>query len=102
MVAVAFPEAETVFVEQNKTANPLDAFPGVEMGEDEADRAAMLGGEWSAIVVECEQNMRALHIFEWNVCGIFFFGEQQNVFGFGFWLDQLQNVAEENTLPLVV
>src|ERR1700751_5280115 len=66
MVAVAFPEAETVFVEQNKTAHPLDAFPGVEVRNDEADRAAVLGSERNAIVIESEENVGTQQILERN------------------------------------
>jgi len=69
VVAVAFPEAETVFIEEHETANPLDGFPCVEMRNNEAERAAVFGGEWLAVMVESEEHVWAEQIGERDVGG---------------------------------
>jgi len=73
VIAVAFPEAETFFIEEHEAAHPFDAFPGVEMRDDQADRAAVLGGERDTVVIECEQDIRVLEVGERDVCGVAFF-----------------------------
>jgi hypothetical protein len=69
---------------------------------DQADRAAVFGGKWQAIVVEREQNIGTLQVFERDVCGVAFFGENENVFHFGVWFDELQNFAEQDAVPSIV
>ena len=75
VVAVAFPEAKLIVVEKCEAANPLDGFPGIKMGDDEAAGAAVLGGERLAIVIESEQDVGMEQIGEWNVGGVTFFGQ---------------------------
>jgi hypothetical protein len=36
VIAVAFPEAEALLIEQHEAANPLDAFPGIKVGHHQA------------------------------------------------------------------
>lgn len=62
MVAIAFPETQAIVVEEHEAADPLDAFPGVEMRNDEAERAAVIGAERLAVMFECEENIRAEQI----------------------------------------
>ncbi len=76
MVAVAFPEAESVVVEKDESAYPLDAFPSIEMRNDEAKRAAMLAGERLAVMLEREENIGLQQIFEWHVGGVAFFARE--------------------------
>ena len=58
MVAVAFPETQAVEVEKLESTNPFDAFPGVEMRDDQAQGAAMFASERFAVVLEREENTR--------------------------------------------
>ena len=51
MIAVAFPEAGFVVLDQFDAADPFGGFPGVEMGDDEAGWGAVFGGEGLAVVV---------------------------------------------------
>ncbi len=43
------------------------------MRDDQADRAAVLGGERDTVVIECEQDIRVLEVGERDVCGVAFF-----------------------------
>lgn len=40
VIAVSLPEAETIVIEKHETADPFHAFPGVQMGNDQADGTA--------------------------------------------------------------
>ena len=74
VVAVAFPEAEAFFAKKKKTANPLDGFPGIEMRNDEAERAAVICGERFAVVGVGEENVGEHEIGEGNIGGVALFG----------------------------
>src|SRR5271165_1611029 len=54
VITVAFPEAETIFVEQHEAADPFHAFPSVKVRNDEAEGAAVFGGKRNAVVFEGE------------------------------------------------
>ena len=62
-------------VEKDEAADPLNAFPGIEMRNDEAQGAAMLGGERLAVMVESEENIGLHQIFERYICGVALFRE---------------------------
>jgi hypothetical protein len=55
VVAVLFPEAGGVLDHEFQAANSSDAFPGAEVGNDQAERVAVVGGQGFAVVFEGEQ-----------------------------------------------
>ena len=57
VIAVALPETELVVVEKLKAADPFDTFPGVQMRDDQTQRAAVLGGEGFTIVFKGKEHI---------------------------------------------
>ena len=102
MVPVTLPETEAVVIEEHESTDPFDAFPGIEMRDDESHGAAMLGREWLAIMFEGENYVRALEIFQRDVRGVAFLGKNQNEFGSGLELDLFEDFRKQNALPTIV
>ena len=102
MIAVALPETEAVVVEQREAADPLDAFPGVEMRNDQAQRCAMFGRERLAIVIEGEENIGLEKVGQRDVGGIALFREDQRELCFWLWLREFEDVGEKDALPSIV
>src|ERR1700722_10275869 len=75
VITVTFPEAEAVVVEKHEAAHPFDAFPSIEMWNDQAQWAAVLTSERFAIVLEGEQDVGLQQIFERHVGGVALFGK---------------------------
>src|SRR5438270_9166574 len=46
MIAVALPEAEAVVIQELEPADPLHAFPSINVRNNQAQRSTMFGGEW--------------------------------------------------------
>ena len=102
VVAVAFPEAKAVVVEEHETANPFDAFPGVKVRDDESKRAAVIGGEGFAIVLGGEQDLRAEQVGKGDVGGVALVGKDQDVSGSGPGFGAIEDIGEADTFPMVV
>src|SRR5438552_13476580 len=96
MIAVALPETEAVVVEQREAADPLDAFPGVEMRNDQAQRCAMFGRERLTIVIEGEENIGLEKVGQRDVGGIALFREDQRELCFWLWLREFEDVGEKD------
>src|SRR5271169_944386 len=102
VIAVAFPEAEAVVVEQHETSDPLDAFPCVELRDDEAQRAAVLASKRLAVMLEGEENIWLQQIFERHVGRVTLLGKNGSKMRAGLWLDQLHHIREQHTFPVIV
>src|SRR5580693_517341 len=102
VIAVAFPEAEAVVVEELKPAHPLHTFPGIEMRDDEAQRTAMFGRQGFAVMLEGEQYIGLQQIFEGYICCVTFLGEDRSKVSFGLGFDQFHDVGEQDTFPVIV
>jgi len=72
------------------------------MRNDEAERAAMFGGERFAVMGVCEKNVGMEEIGERNVGSVSFLGDEQSVFGGGSGLDELEDFGEEDAGPAIV
>ena len=72
------------------------------MRNDEAQRAAVFGGERQAIVRMRENNVGLKEIGKRNVRRVAFFGQDQRVFRGVSRLHNLQNFGEEHTGPAIV
>ena len=70
MVAVALPEAWGIVGAQLKGAQPLRALPEVEVRDEQADRAAMLGLERLAIVAVGDPRLPAGEVVKRQVRGV--------------------------------
>ncbi len=73
-------------VKEHKTPSPLDTFPGVKVGDDEANGPAVFAGERLAIVFEREKDVGTQKIVQRDIGGVAFFGEDENEFG--AWLSR--------------
>src|SRR5437868_12116549 len=69
VVAVALPEAGAVAVGEFEAAEPLGAFPEVEVGDDETERAAVVGGQRLAVVVGSQEDVVAVEVRQRQVGG---------------------------------
>ena len=99
VVAVLLPETGLVVVHEFEAADPFDAFPGVQMGHDEAQRVAVIGGERFAIVFEGEECGGAEEVGERDVGGIAVFGFDHDVGGAGADADPLEEVGKKDAFP---
>ena len=102
VIAVPFPEAEAIVIEEHETADPLHTFPGVKVRDNKTERATVIGRKGFAIVFESEEHVRTLKVFQWDVGGVTCFGENESEFGAGFQRDAFENFGEEDTLPAIV
>src|SRR5579859_1667609 len=59
VVAVAFPEAQAIFVQQHEAARPLHALPRIKMRNNEATWTTMFRGERHAVVIEGKEHVWA-------------------------------------------
>src|SRR3954468_22872308 len=67
VVAVGLPEAGLVVVEDLQSPHPLGALPEVEMRNQEARGAAVLGSQRLALVFIDDPCLFASHILEWQI-----------------------------------
>src|SRR6266849_6696364 len=81
VVAVHLPETGLILVHQSKAADPLRALPEVEMRDEHARRAAMLGMEGLAVELERDPGFAAGHVFERKVGCVAAIREFDYVFG---------------------
>ena len=102
VVAVLLPEAGLVVVEEFQAADPLYAFPGVEIGDDQAQRVAVIGGEGFAIVFEGEEGGGTEEVGEGNVGGVAVLGFDHDVGGGGLYANEFQEVGEKDAFPVDV
>src|ERR671916_1131719 len=63
VVAQRFQEAGLVLVHEPEAAHPLRAVPEVEVGDEQAGRAAVLGGERLVLVLVGEPSPGAPYVF---------------------------------------
>src|SRR3954468_15621752 len=67
VVAALLPEARLVLCEEANALDPLGRLPGVELRDDEADGAAVLGRDGRAVVQPCEERVLGEEVFNGQV-----------------------------------
>src|SRR4026208_397916 len=70
VVAVALPEAELVVVEELQTADPLRALPEIALGDEQAERIAVLRLERLAVERVREQDVVVIEDGQRQVGGV--------------------------------
>ena len=81
VVAERLPETGLVLAYQPKAPHPLGALPEVEVGDEQARRAAVLGGERLAIVRVGDPGFSARYVFQGEVRGVAPVAESDDVLG---------------------
>lgn len=102
VVAVALPETEAVVIQEHEAADPLDAFPGVEMRNDKAQRAAVFACKRLAVMVEGKEYVGVQQIFERHVGGVAFLGKDEREVSLRLWVDEFHDVGEEDAFPAII
>jgi hypothetical protein len=97
VVAVLLPKTGLVMVHEFEAADPFDAFPGVEMRDDQAQWVAVIGGEGFAVVFEGEKGGGTEEVGKRDVGGVAVFGFDHDVGSAGADADAFEQV--ENRTP---
>src|SRR3712207_5069053 len=79
VVAQGLPEAWLVLVHEPEAAHPLGALPEVQVGDQQAGRAAVLGFQGLAIVLVGNPGPAARHVIEGEVRGVAAVAEREDV-----------------------
>ena len=96
VVAVALPEARLVLVPELEPAHPLRALPEVEVGDEHARRAAVLGLERLAAVPERDPCPAAGHVLERKVGRVAAVGVLDDV----IYRDELADLAADDEVDI--
>jgi hypothetical protein len=71
VIAVLFPKAGDVVIQEFKATHPLHGLPPVEVRHDQPQRIAVIGREWFAVMMRGEKHVVAVEIGQRNVGGVF-------------------------------
>jgi hypothetical protein len=99
VVAVLLPETGLVVVQEFEAADPLHAFPGIEVGEDQSNRVAVIGRQRFAVVFQGEQSRGTHQIRERDVGSVALLGLDHDVRGAGPDTDALHQFGERHAFP---
>src|SRR4051812_38488488 len=102
MIAVALPEAEAVVIQELEPADPLHAFPSIKVRNNQAQRSAMFGGEWFAIVVKGKEHVGPEQIRQWDVGGIVLIAKHEGELRLRLRDDQFEDVRVQDAFPGIV
>jgi hypothetical protein len=101
VVAVAFPEAGLVVVEQAQSRHPFGAFPEVEVRDEQPGGAAVLNRERTAVGVPGDPRLAARKVGHGKVRGVAGVAEGQHVAGGRKRSGAMSNSVSTDTPPNV-
>ena len=99
-IAAHFPEAEFVLGGEFDLADEFRAFPGVELRNDDAGRAAVFAGERFAFVSRGDEDVVVHDVVEPDVRGVAVVAGEEDVFHFRLRSDQFGKREKCNAGPL--
>src|SRR5581483_2704238 len=102
VVAALLPEAGTVAFHEFQAVEPLGAFIGIELGNDQAYRATVIRLQILTIVLERDQYIVVVEIFQWNIGRVARPGMHHDKIRFWQRLCALQYLANVYPFPGIV
>ena len=102
VVPVLLPEAGRIHVEEFERPHPLGALPEVELGNDQAAGAAVVGFQVPAVVLQRQQRVVIHQLLEGEVGGVIRVGVDHDRDRLRLDAHVLQQLSDVNPLPAIV